>query len=101
MPRRRPHDFRLLTLDVGADAVLAVVEHRAQPQRALEVAPAAFDGEQLLVGGGEVVGGQGGVGGAQQPLAVQVRLALDRGRVDAEQPGGRCGAGSGAARAWS
>jgi len=28
---------------VGADAVFAVVEHRAQPERAFEVAPAAFD----------------------------------------------------------
>ena len=74
-------------LDVGADAVLAVVEHRAQPERALAVAPAAFDGEQLLVGGGEVVGGEGEVGGAQQPLAVQVGLAFDGGLVDAQQPG--------------
>ena len=68
-------------LDVGADAVFAVVEHRAQPERAVEVAPAALDGQELLVGSGEVVGGQRGVGGAQQPLAVQVRLALDRGLV--------------------
>ena len=74
-------------MDVGADAVLAVVEHRAQPERAFEVPPAAFDGEQLLVGGGQVVWGQGGVGGTQQPLAVQVRLPFDRGLVDAEQPG--------------
>jgi len=72
---------------VGADAVLAVVEHRAQPERAFEVAPAAFDGEQLLVGGGEIVGGERGVGGTQQPLTVQVRLAFDRGLVDPEQPG--------------
>ena len=74
-------------LDVGADAVLAVVEHRAQPEGAFEVAPAAFDGEQLLVGGGQVVGGEGEVGGAQQPLAVQVGLPLDRGVVDPQQPG--------------
>ena len=67
---------------MGADAVLAVVEYRAQPERAFEVAPAAFDGEQLLVGGGEIVGGERGVGGTQQPLAVQVRLALDRGVAD-------------------
>jgi len=63
------------------------VEHRAQPERAFEVAPAAFDGEQLLVGGGEIVGGERGVGGTQQPLTVQVRLAFDRGLVDPEQPG--------------
>jgi hypothetical protein len=74
-------------LDMGADAVLAVVEHRAQPQGAFEVAPAAFDGEELFVGGGEIIGGQRGVGGAQQPLAVQVRLALDRAVVDAQQAG--------------
>ena len=88
-------------LDVGADAVLAVVEHRAQPERALHVAPAAFDGDQLLVGGGQVVGGQGEVGGAQQPLAVQVLLAAGsrRGRCAAARTG--CGAGSGAAPAWS
>jgi hypothetical protein len=34
----------------------------------------------------EIVGGQRGVGGAQQPLAVQVLLPLDRGVVDAQQP---------------
>ena len=48
----------------------------------------ALHGEQLLVGRGEIVGGQRGVGGAQQPLAVQVGLPLDRGVVDAQQPGG-------------
>ena len=42
-------------LDVGADAVLAVVVDRAQPEAALAVAPAAFHGEQLLVGGGQVL----------------------------------------------
>jgi hypothetical protein len=61
---------------VGADAVLAVVKHRPQPQRAGEVAPAALDRDELLVGGGQIIRGQGGVGGAQQPLrevgAVQV-----------------------------
>jgi hypothetical protein len=65
------------------------VEHRAQPECAFEVAPAAFDGQELLVGGGQIVGGQCGVGGAQQPLAVEVGLALDRGLVDPEQPGFR------------
>ena len=73
-------------LDVGADAVLAVVEDRAQPQGALDVAPAALDREQLLVGGGQVVGGERVVGGAQQPLAVQAGLALDGGLVDPQQP---------------
>jgi hypothetical protein len=73
-------------LHMRADAVLAVAEHRAQPQRALHVPPAALDRDQLLVGGGEIVGGQREVGGAHQPLAVQVLLPLDRRVVDAEQP---------------
>jgi hypothetical protein len=64
------------------------VEHRAQPKRALEVAPAAFDGEELLVGGGEIIRGECRVGGAQQPLAVQVRLPLGGAVVDPQQPGG-------------
>jgi hypothetical protein len=51
-------------LDVGADAVLAVVEDRPQREGALHVSPAAFDGQQLLVGGGQVLAGEGGVGGA-------------------------------------
>jgi hypothetical protein len=44
-------------LDVGADAVLAVVVDRAQPEAGFAVAPAAFDGDELLVGGGKVLGG--------------------------------------------
>ena len=64
-----------------------MVVDRAQPEAALAVAPAAFDGEQLLVGGGQVLGGQGEVGGAQQPLAVVVGFACGGGAVDAQQPG--------------
>jgi hypothetical protein len=45
-------------LDVGADAVLAVVVDWAQPEAGFAVAPAAFDGDELLVGGGKVLGGQ-------------------------------------------
>src|SRR5271166_3910495 len=71
---------------MGADAVFAVVIDRAQPEAALAVAPAALDGDELLVGGGQVLGAQGEVGGAQQPLAVVVRLAFDGGAVDAQQP---------------
>jgi hypothetical protein len=41
---------------MGADAVLAVVIDRTQPQRAFAVAPAALDGDELLVGGGQVGG---------------------------------------------
>ena len=73
-------------LDVGADPVLAVVEHGPQPERAFHVPPAPFDGQQLLVCGGQVLAGQGQVGGAQQPLAVQVGLCLDGGSIDAQQP---------------
>ena len=40
----------------------------------------------MFVGGGEILGGQGRIGGAQQPFAVQVRLGFDCGRVDPEQP---------------
>ena len=40
-------------LDVGADAVFAVVEDRPQPQRAFDVPPAALYLVELLVGGGE------------------------------------------------
>ena len=76
-------------LDVSADAVLAVVVDRAQPEAALAVAPAAFHGEQLLVAGGQVLGGQRQVGGAQQPLAVVVGFPLRRRR-------GRCAT----ARPW-
>jgi hypothetical protein len=41
-------------LDVGADAVLAVMVDRTQPEAGFAVAPAAFHGEQLLVGGGQL-----------------------------------------------
>jgi hypothetical protein len=74
-------------LNVGADAVLAVVVDRAQPEAGFAVAPATLDGEQLLVGGGQVLGGQGEIRGAQQPLAVVLGLACRCGAVDAQQPG--------------
>ena len=72
---------------MGADAVLAVVVERAQPEAGFAVAPAALDGDELLVGGGQVLGGQRGVGGAQQPLAVVVGFARGGGAGDAQQPG--------------
>jgi hypothetical protein len=74
-------------LDVSADPVLTVMEHRPQTEGALHVAPATLDGQELLVGGGEVLGGEGDIGGAQQSLAVQVRLTFGSGGVDAQQPG--------------
>jgi hypothetical protein len=67
----------------GAHTVLAVVEHPAQRQRALHVPPAALDRGELLVGRGQVVGGQGDVGCAQRPVAVQALLSLDPGVIDA------------------
>src|SRR5665647_3439573 len=69
---------------VGADAVLAVVEHRAQAQRPLHVAPAALDLVELPVGGGEVRCGERLIGGAQQPLAVEALVTFDGGAVEAQ-----------------
>lgn len=74
--------------DVGADPVLAPVVDRAQVEDLLHVTPAAFDFQQLLVSQGDVLGGQAGVGAAQQVLAVQVRLGLDLRLVDPQQPTG-------------
>jgi hypothetical protein len=68
-------------------AVFAVVEHRPQAQGAFHVPPASFDREELFVRRSEVFGGEGDVGGAQQPLAVQVRFACGGAVVDAQQPG--------------
>ena len=71
-------------LDVAADAVFPMVEHRTESECALHVAPAPLDFEQLLVGEGEVRWGEAVVGGAQQALAVERLLACDGGLVDAE-----------------
>jgi hypothetical protein len=78
-------------LHVGADAVLPMVVDpmvgdRTKPQRALAVSPPSLDGDELLVGGGEVVGGQRHVGSAQQPFAVEVGFAVGGGPVDAQPP---------------
>jgi hypothetical protein len=73
---------------VGADAVFFAVVDRAQINDLLEGAPAAFDLEELLVAQGDVLRGQGRVGGAEQVLAVEVGLAGDRGLVDAQQAAG-------------
>ena len=74
--------------DVGADALLFAVVDRAQVDDLLEVAPAALDFQQLLVAQGDVLGGQLGVAGAQQVLAVEVGLGLDGSGVDPQQPAG-------------
>ena len=44
------------TIGRGRDAVLAVVVDRAQPEAGFGVAPAALDGDELLVGRGQVLG---------------------------------------------
>ena len=74
--------------DVGADAFFLAVVDRSQVDDLLEVAPAALCFQELLVAQRDVLGGQRGVGGAEQVLAVQVLLGLDRGGVGAEQPAG-------------
>src|SRR6266508_3708406 len=72
--------------DVGADALLLAVVDRAQVDHLLHVAPAAFDLQQLLVAKRDVLDRQVGVAGAQQVLAVEVGLGLDRPPVGAQQP---------------
>ena len=88
-----------------ADSVLAVVVDRAQSEAALGVAPAAFHRDELRVGGGQVLDGQGEVGGAQQPLAVVVGIPFRGGAVDAQQrlPSRRLGTAMGYRlnRLWS
>ena len=81
---------------VGADAVLQPVEHGPEQQVGLQVAEAALGLQQVLGAEGDVLGGQLGVGGGQQVLAVQPLLGLDLGAVDDQppvrplaQPGGR------------
>src|SRR5665811_2265929 len=51
-------------LDVGADPVLAIMEHGAQAEGAFHVTPASLDGEQLFVGRRQVLGREGEVGGS-------------------------------------
>ena len=60
----REQEGRPGQLGVCAGPGLAVVEDRTEPEGALHVAPATFDLQELLVGRGEVIGGQGGIGGA-------------------------------------
>ena len=51
--------------DVGPDPRFEVMMNRAEFQRRLEVAEAAFGFEEVLVAQGDVLGGQVGVGGAE------------------------------------
>jgi hypothetical protein len=71
---------------VGADAVLQPVEHRPQQQLGLQVPEAALGLQQVLVAQRDVLGGQVGVGGGQQVLAVQPLLGGDLGTVDDQPP---------------
>ena len=64
------------------------VEDRAQVDDLLHVAPAALDFQQLLVAGGDVLGGHFRVGGAEQVLPVEVLLGLRLAGVGAEQAAG-------------
>src|ERR1035438_3968935 len=74
--------------DVGADPLFQPVVDRPQVDDLLHVSPAALDFEELPVAGGDVGGGEPGVGGAEQVLAVEVLLCPDGPGVDAEQPAG-------------
>lgn len=80
-------------LDVGAEPVLPVVEHRPQPQRAFQIPPAVLDLGELFVGGGQIGCGEGVVGGADNPFAVEAGIGGDRGLIDAQQPFAAGGAG--------
>ncbi len=71
---------------VGADAVLQPVEDRARQQLGLQVTEAALGLQQVLVAQRDVLGGQVGIGGGQQVLAVQPLFGLDLGAVDPQPP---------------
>ena len=63
--------------DVGADAVFEPVEDGAQLQGGLQVAEGAFGFAQVLVAERDLLGGEVGVGGGEQVLAVQALLGRD------------------------
>src|SRR5579885_3508897 len=69
---------------MGADAVLAVVEDRAEPKCPLQVPPAALDLRELLVAEAEVGGREAVVVGSEHELAVVACLGCDGGLVDAQ-----------------
>jgi hypothetical protein len=73
---------------VGADPLFQPVVDGAQVDDLFHVPPAASDFQELLVAGGDVGGGEPGVGGAEQVLAVQVLFGFEGSGVDAEQPAG-------------
>jgi hypothetical protein len=55
----------------------------------LQIPEATFDVGECLVAAGDVLGGDRGVGGAQQELPVELGLLDDLAAVDPQQPGGR------------
>lgn len=71
-------------LDVGADALLVLVEDRSEPKCPLPVRPPAPYPVALLGGVGEVGRGEGVVGGVEEPLAVEVGVSGDRSLVDTQ-----------------
>ena len=73
---------QLAQLDMGADAVLAVVEDRPQGQGVLRVPAAAFHLDELLVGGGQVVAAGQALGGGRAETSAA-------GRQDSQLPGGQ------------
>jgi hypothetical protein len=80
--------------DVGADSVFESVEDGAQLEGRLQVAEGAFGLAQVLVAERDLLGGEVGVGGGEQVLAVQALLGGDLQPVtacpSATRSGGRC-----------
>jgi hypothetical protein len=73
--------------DVGADAGLEPMQHRAQLDGRLHIEEAAFGLEQVPVAERDVLGRQVRIRGGQQLLAVQLRLSGDLGAVHHQPPG--------------
>jgi hypothetical protein len=67
---------------VGADAVFEPVEDGARLEGGLQVAEGALGLAQVLVAERDLLGGQVGVGGGEQVLAVQALLGGDLQPVD-------------------
>ena len=72
--------------DVGADAGLEPMQHRAQLDGRLHIAEAAFGLEQVPVAERDVLGRQVRIRGGQQLLAVQLRLSGDLARSTTSRP---------------
>jgi len=73
---------------MGSDAILApVVDGADVDPRPLQVAPSPLGFGERLVAEGYVLGRQALVVGAEQELAVEMRLACNSGLVDAQLAG--------------